>query len=202
MCAVPQCVGYVCPLSLEEQCLGLVASTVDLMVRVCFKLQSTKLMRSMINHLPFLLWAFLNLLHVGNKTDFCFLEMNTGRGKKRAVIKVTDPWKQIKQNMLYFPIQEKQIYLWWSNPKEASCGWMFRIFDNILQVSALVSFKGLPSIIPFYTVCLLKNFWHCVQEWVSVFVWSSIGNTVLCVISLQVYEFKRWRTLSNYFITK
>lgn len=118
MCAVPQCVGYVCPLSLEELCLGLVASTVDLMVCVCFKLQSTKLMRSMINHLPFLLWAFLNLLHVGNKTDFCFLEMNTGRGKKRAVIKVTDPWKQIKQNMLYFPIQEKQIYLWWSNPKE------------------------------------------------------------------------------------
>lgn len=76
------------PLFSEDKRPCLAASTVDLMVCVRFRLQSTQLIQSKINRLPFFCKLFLNLLHVGCKIDFCFLEINTEKRKKKSNDKI------------------------------------------------------------------------------------------------------------------
>ena len=71
------------PLFSEDKRSCLAASTVDRMVCVRFRLQSTQLIQSTINRLPLFCKLFLNLLHVGCEIDFCFLEINTEKRKKK-----------------------------------------------------------------------------------------------------------------------
>ena len=157
MHSVPQCVGSVWPLFSEDKRLWLATSTVDRMVCVHFRLQSTKLIQSTINRLPFFCKLFLNLLHVGCEIDFCFMEINTEKEKKKkSNDKIHRSIRTNKTKCSFIFLFQRSKSQYTQIVKKALCTRMFNIFPMFFRWMQWWTSRTCPTQYS-STLCLLSK---------------------------------------------